>query len=152
MKRLATALALIAAALMVTAATQAAPPQAKWVRYPTCTATAISLTCTGKATGIRDPYALRSVIWTLVYYTCPDDGYVAGSIEATTDVMRNGKSFTITFVPSGSPSGPLTDPHQCLSAWTREDPNFYDVQVGAGIPAGGAEYPEISANLGTISP
>jgi hypothetical protein len=68
--------------------------------------------------------------------------------------MRNGKPFTITFVPAGRPSGPggIYQDECPTQNWTREDLNYYYVQVGAGVAAGGIEYLELTANLGTISP
>src|SRR5947209_6456102 len=79
--RLAAGLAVLLGALIVPATAGAA---AKWLDYPTCTATSSTLTCTGRAAGISGPNTnpfypgshspVQASITTQVLYTC--DGVV----------------------------------------------------------------------------
>jgi hypothetical protein len=153
------ALALTLVGLVAPASTTASPPGAKWVVYPTCTATSTTLTCTGSAVHIGDPYLLRAVVWTEVWYTCHggvNDGIPFPSTKVTEAPMKNGKPFTITLVVDPTDASGFGDSHaeDCPGgSWLREDPNYYDVVVQAGISQGGAEFGgALFANLGTISP
>jgi hypothetical protein len=152
--RLAVGISIVA--LVASATASASPKGAKWVKYPTCRATATSLTCTGSAVGVGDPYLLRAVVWTTVRYTCLDSGLVVESTKLTEAPMKNGKPFTVTLVVDPRDASGFGDTHadECPSGnWLRQDPNYYDVVVQAGISQGGAEFGgALFANLGTISP
>jgi hypothetical protein len=150
MKSLVPALTL-AIALALSAAGQAAPRGAKWVKYPTCTATSTTLTCTGSAVGIKAPFVLVAQVWLTVNYTCVENGFVGASTEATGTTIKNGKAFNLTFVPAGFPVGPEgIYQDECPSQnWTREDLSSYGVIVLAG---GDEIVHALEARLGTISP
>ena len=130
------------------------------MKYPTCTATATSLTCTGSAVNVRNPPWLPvAVITAITYYTClggTNDGLVVESVKVGSASMKNGKPFTVTLaVDPTDPSG-VGDSHstECEGgSWLRLDPNYYNVTVQAGISYGGYEFGgALFAHLGTISP
>jgi hypothetical protein len=156
MKRLLSIIVAVTFFGLVVSAPASGKQSARWIRYPTCSATATTLTCTGSAIGIGDPYLLRAVVWTTVWYTCLDDGLVVPSTKVTEAPMRSGKPFTVALVVSATDASGFGDTHgdECPSGnWLRQDPNYYDVVVQAGISQGGAEFGgALFANLGTISP
>jgi hypothetical protein len=151
MKRLVLALA-IGAALSVAAIAQGAAPYttARWVKYPTCSATLTSLTCTGRVAGLRpsDETHFMSLL-AQTHYSCPDDPTIWGvgrfdEVQAGVEV-QNGKSFSLTYSPPASPRYTNGD---CPSGWIR-DPSYYDVDVAL---IHHTTIVDLDGFVGTVSP
>jgi hypothetical protein len=145
----------------------AATKTARWLTYPTCTATSSTLTCTGKAGGISRPNTnpfypgsnspVQASITTQVLYTC--DGVVG--VNATlyaAAYVHSGETFTFSMTPDPWPN---TGVHfWCGSPEITWIPIFYDVSVGVGWeigpPSSGLDAPErllvLTGPIGTVSP
>ncbi len=152
--RLAALLAVLVGALIVPAMASAA---AKWLTYPTCTATSTTITCTGKVAGISRPFnypeapalgigpQVGAYVSMGVRYVCaepdplygdPGFSFVSGPNDFNSYwggvLIKNGETFTISISPPDNPpGGDFTDHFVCLSGWTR-DPNYYAVSVDIG--------------------
>jgi hypothetical protein len=152
--RFAVAFAVLVGALIVPATATAA---AKWLDYPTCTATSTTLTCNGKAAGIARQFTypdaatlgigsqVGAYVAMYVRYICAEPDPLYGDpgfsfLSPASDfnnywggvLIKNGETFTISISPSDNPpGGDFTDHFLCLSGWTR-DPNYYAVSVNIG--------------------
>jgi hypothetical protein len=142
MRRL--AFALIVGSGLIFSVNADAAHSARWLRYPTCTATVTTLTCTGTATGLwvrpdRPPW--RPMIFTQAYYTCAENPDALGFAPdflvpaAFGDPVQNGRPFTLSYSPPALPddSFPSLNPAvDCPSGnWTR-NPNYPSVDVAIG--------------------
>jgi hypothetical protein len=167
MKRLrliATGAAAAAALALAMPAGSPAATTAKWLSYPTCTATSSSITCTGKAAGLRDDdVAPRIWVWGFVKYTCSDDPSVFGSTgEGTGEplfvgpAIKNGRAFTTTYTPPADPWarwGGDSNLGVCPSGIWIRDPSYYFVEISVvnGFIAG-VEKAILGASIGTVTP
>jgi hypothetical protein len=142
MRRLVLAL-LVGCALTVPASAEART-SARWLTYPTCSATTTTLTCTGRATGLKSfpgRAPLVPMIFTQAYYTCAENPDALGFAPTASQVaafgvpVKNGTLFTVSFTPPSLPvdSLPSLDPAvDCPSGhWTRQ-PDYSWVDVGIG--------------------
>jgi hypothetical protein len=136
----------------------------KWLTYPSCSATASTLTCTGKATGIARPFnnsagvglsPLQAGVAGSIHYICSDpffDGYEAGyqSDYIGTVQIKNGAAFTVTVTPNATPSN-LLALFSCLGVWTR-DPSYHEVSIDIGWGFGsGREAVALTGPVGGVS-
>jgi hypothetical protein len=138
------ALALSVACGLIFASSATATTSAKWLSFPTCSATTTTLTCAGSATGVRSSRGrppLVPMIFTQAHYTCAENpdalGYAPNPDQAAAfgAPVHNGRRFTVSFTPPQLPVGslPSLDPAvDCPSGnWTRE-PDYRSVDVGIG--------------------
>lgn len=150
--------AIFGVALFVQTTTAAAGP--KWVSLPRCSATATTLSCAGKATGldVHDPnFGPTPAIFGRVSYSCSDDPSITGSTGTSEPLfegghVQNGRAFTVRFTPGTTPDV-LDDPDGpgCPSGvWTR-DPSYYNVSVGIA-QSDASNFVLFSPLIGTVSP
>jgi hypothetical protein len=134
MKRLSITIAAFVA-LAVPVSSSSAAPKPKWLTNPTCSATTVALTCSAKATGLKnnDPtWPPMAAIFARVVYTCREDSSIKGFSGISGDPLavlfiKNGQSFSLTAVPPASPD--VLDTVDCPSGnWVR-DPSYYFVSV-----------------------
>jgi hypothetical protein len=162
--RLAAGLAVLVGALIVPATASAA---AKWLDYPTCTATSSTLTCTGKAAGISRPNTnpffpgskspVQASITTQVLYTCDGVVGVNATLYAAVSI-HNGEKFTLSITPDPFPNTGVHD--WCDSPEITWIPIFYNVSVDIGWeigePFSGLDAPQrllvLTGPVGTVSP
>jgi len=99
--------------LAVPASSGAANPDARWLTYPTCSATATTLTCTGRAV-VANPRAvyglgeLQAAIIGSLRFTCPDPVFdlfwpIVGDLRyqwAASTTFHNGQTFTMSVARS----------------------------------------------------
>jgi hypothetical protein len=166
MKRLIGIFASVVALAVPVASHAAGSP--RWVTYPSCTATASALTCTGRAAGVQPDFIgglgyTEVALWAGVDYTCLDPYFetlwfgipLANFVQAVIP-FHNGSRFTVTFAPPpDGPGGPMGLVAECsVGPWLRgPDLNYYGVRLGIGWalsePAGlGIEA--LSAPIGTV--
>lgn len=143
---------------------------AKWLDYPTCTATSTTITCTGRATGVPQPFnnplagnlsPLEAGLAFHARYVCIDalgnplysifDRPVPWSDYWNTVSIKNGQTFTMSASPPDLPQS-MSAQNGCLfGTWTR-DPNYYDVSVdigwGFGAPSGAVTI--LTGPVGTV--
>ena len=144
---------------------QATPSGApKWLTYPSCRATALTLTCTGKVTGIARPLnnpagiglsPLQAGVAGRIHYLCSDpvfDGFEGGyqsDYIGAVDV-KNGVAFTVTVTPNATPSN-LFALFTCQGLWTR-DPSYYEISIDVGWGFGsGLETTVLKGAVGNVT-
>src|SRR5919197_268094 len=148
-------------ALAIPAASSAAG-SARWITYPTCTATASALTCSGRAAGVQprsivELGSVQVVLFGQLFYTCLDPYYQTDfsgrppTFILVSDIpFHNGLAFSVEFAAPYAP--PTMNANQCLSGlWARPDANYYNVEVKIGWGYGGAVPVEaLDAPIGTV--
>jgi hypothetical protein len=156
-KLILTSAALLALALSSTAS---ARPTARWLDFPTCAATTTTLTCTGRAGGLRRPnkdvlVEPVAAIFGEVHYTCSDPVFTIlpefPYWNLAWSAYRNRQTFSMEFTPAPTPSS-LRALFNCFGTWTR-DPNYYNVRVavGWGLNPDDFEVTALEARLGTVA-
>jgi len=152
--------------LAVPASSGAANPDARWLTYPTCSATATTLTCTGRAVvaNPRPVYGLgelQAAIIGSLRFTCPDPVFdlfwpIVGDLRyqwAASTTFHNGQTFTMSVARSQLYPATVTAQAACLDSYTQVDPTWYDVSVVVGWGFGSATpITALEAPFGTISP
>ena len=154
-------LALVAA---VIPASSSAADTTRWLTYPSCSATATALTCTGKGAGLQRPnnnplggvYLPDVAILGQVHYICSDPVFTFswpggrfGGVLALTP-FHNGQSFSIEYSPPAEPPS-ITALFACSFGTYTRDPNYYDVSVAIGFAHGGAGQVDVlEAPIGTV--
>jgi hypothetical protein len=157
-------------------ASSGAVGSARWVTYPTCTATTTTITCTGRAAGVQ-PKSIEGLgtvevaLHAAVHYTCNYPGGSFGwvfsgfplfnggdapeNVQVTAD-FQNGRVFSLQYTPGSAPPG-ATAAAACGipgGSWTR-DPSYYNVDVRIGWDGLiGPNLPilALQAPIGTVSP
>ena len=155
-----TKLFLASAALLALAVPSSASAAPRWLDSPTCTATTTTLTCTGKAVGVRrlnkDVLPERvAAIFGEVHYTCSDPVFTSlpefPYWNLAWSAYRNRQTFSMEFTPPATPTS-LKALFNCFGTW-RRDPNYYNVRVGVGwgLNPDAFEVTALEARLGTVS-
>jgi hypothetical protein len=140
---------------------------ARWVTYPTCTATSSTVACTGRVVGIPRPNnnplgtglsrVVQAGLTVRVRYDCADSGVTIFSVfedQVASVEIQNGQTFTISHSPDPFP-GSLAAFFSCdgLGEYLR-DPSYYEVSVdigwGFGAPSGAVTI--LTGPIGTITP
>jgi hypothetical protein len=165
MRKLIVAIAMLVA--LAVAAGASAAGSARWIDYPTCTATSAALTCSGRAAGVQprvlSGLGVETVISGRVRYTCTNplaDFFYVGPLypyqvgdPLISAGFKNGTPFSVEFTP------PAAVPYSAAQAWCGagtwiRDPSYYDVhvQVGWGIFGSATPVIALDAAIGTLSP
>jgi hypothetical protein len=139
----------------------------RWLNPPTCSATARTITCTGRVAGIPRPNnnplgaglsrVVQAGLTALVPYDCVDSAVTIFPIfeeQVAAVEIGNGRTFTISLTPDLFPSS-LGAFFRCagLGEYVR-DPSYYEVSVdigwGFGAPSGPVTI--LTGPIGTVSP
>jgi hypothetical protein len=166
-------IAIAAVTVLAVPASSSAVGSARWVTYPTCTATTTTITCTGRAAGVQpqsmgDLGAVEVALHAAVDYTCNSDppfvwvfsgfpDFLSGDAPENIQVaatFQNGRVFSLQFTPAPNPPG-ITPNAMCSIAggyWTR-DSNYYnvDVRIGWGQNNPAPTILALQAPIGTVS-
>lgn len=137
---------------------------AKWLTYPSCSASGSALTCTGRASGVQRPLnnpagvglsPLQAGVAGRIHYVCSypvfggyESGYQSDYIGAVD--IKNGATFTVTVTPNGTPSDWLAL-NSCWGLWTR-DTSYYEVSIDIGWGFGsGREATVLTGPVGNVA-
>lgn len=152
-----------AAAASSSVGTGSAADSARWVSGPTCTATATTLTCTGRAAGIQPDQhypivpgsgPLKVGLFAAVKYLCLATGATVTSVPPFRSPVnaasyRNGELFTLAFSPSEvGPAVACPFPTGYLRL-----PGYFDVHVAIGWGYGSCcQLDALREDFGTVMP
>ncbi|HEU5243067.1 MAG TPA: hypothetical protein VFU33_01585 [Gaiellaceae bacterium] len=98
-------------------------PGPKWIGTPTCTATATTLSCSGKVARLNPRLSAYAELAAQVFWKCADADLYTNAFTGLGQIVdiRNGQRFTINWTP---PTVPPEQPDGCPSGqWIRWDPN-----------------------------
>jgi len=170
MKRVLVALIAALASLLMLAlpATSGAAGQDGWLSYPTCTATATALSCSGRAAIARPRPVpglspLMAGVIAQAHFTCTDPEPwglfwpTLGDLQfqyVGAAVIQNGQTFSVE-IPSTDfyPSTITAAAHCMFGEYVRDDPNYYNVSVVLGWGFGSATPITVQeAPIDTVSP
>jgi hypothetical protein len=144
-------------------ASSSAVGSARWTSYPTCTANATTLTCSGRAAGVQPRFLsnwgpVEVGLFGTLHYECLDPFYettwygtARSPFYLATTAFQNGKQFSIKYEAPDALFG--MQAAQCTSGlWARPDKNYYDVSVAIGWAFEGGGPTALSAPIGTVTP
>jgi hypothetical protein len=169
-RKVITLFALVLTLALPASASGEAPLKGKWLDYPSCTATADALTCSGRAAGIprlnNNPLETEQglgaptvAVFAAIRFTCLNNPFPFVVLDVpfafaprVAAPFQNGQSFALTF---SAPPGPQSLGAQagCFSGIWERDPNYYDVRVAIGWGYGSCcPVSALEAQIGTVVP